>query len=132
MMIRRLRLIVGISLLASTSFKPSLLAQMDASTDNHSTLNDGINDTALTAKAKDALRDDKNTSGATDAIHVQSSRGVVTLTGDVASQITAERAQLIVAQLAGVRDVVNDLKYPHVATGVDSKPIVAPPTTPDR
>jgi len=58
---------------------------------------------------------------------VQTNGGVVTLTGDVTSQATAERAQILVAQLSGVRDVVNDLKYPHVASGVDSNPTVAPP-----
>jgi hypothetical protein len=133
MMIRRYYLILGISMLASAFlFTPSLLAQMGGSTGNHATLSDGINDTAIIVRAKAALTDDKNTSGATDAIHVQSNRGIVTLTGDVASQITAERAQMIVAQLSGVRDVVNDLKYPPVAAGVDSNLIVAPPIAPNR
>jgi osmotically-inducible protein OsmY len=63
----------------------------------------------------------------TDAIHVETKAGVVTLTGEVASQVTADRAQMLVAQLVGVRDVVNDLKYPHVASGVDSNPTVSPP-----
>jgi osmotically-inducible protein OsmY len=61
------------------------------------------------------------------AIHVQTNHGIVTLTGDVASQATAEHAQKVAAGLLGVRDVVNDLKYPH-PTGSNLVPIVAPPT----
>jgi hypothetical protein len=30
----------------------------------------------------------------------------------------------------GVRDVVNDLKYPHAASGMNSAPIVVPPASP--
>jgi hypothetical protein len=49
------------------------------------------------------------------------------LTGDVAAQAIAEHAQGVVARLSGVRDVVNDLKYPHAAGGTNSSPIVVPP-----
>jgi len=114
---------------SALSAAPGVLAQMDTSTRNPATLTDDVDDTALTAKAKAALMDDKNTSGATDAIHVETKAGVITLTGDVASQVTAERAQMAVARLAGIRDVVNDLKYPRVASGVDSNPTVAPPAS---
>lgn len=51
----------------------------------------------MTATAKAALRDDKGTSGTVDAIHVQTDSGVVTLTGDVATQAMAENAQTVVA-----------------------------------
>jgi hypothetical protein len=127
---RKNYLILGISALANVWLpSPSLMAQMDAPIQTHPTLNDKANDRAITANAKLALTSDKNTSGATDAIHVQTSGGIVTLTGDVASQATAERAQTVVAQLSGVRDVVNDLKYPHIAGRIDSTPAVAPPAS---
>jgi osmotically-inducible protein OsmY len=102
---------------------------MDAPADTHSgaTLEDETNDTAITAKVQAALARDQDTSGAADAIHVQTNGGVVTLTGDVAAQAIAEHAQGVVARLSGVRDVVDDLKYPHAAGGMNSSPIVVPP-----
>ena len=57
------------------------------------------------------------------------SGGIVTLTGDVTQQAISEHAQLVVARLPGVRDVVNDLKFPHAAGGVNSGPIVVPPAS---
>jgi hypothetical protein len=65
------------------------------------------------------------------AIHVQTYGGIVTLTGDVASPATAEHAQTVVAQVSGVRDVVNDLKYSHPSGG-GSGPRVVPPAAPAR
>jgi hyperosmotically inducible periplasmic protein len=109
-------------------FVPSVLAEADTATPSPK---DRANDVALTANAKDALLADKATAGAADAIHVQTTDGIVTLTGDVASQATAERAQKVTARLLGVRDVVNDLKYPHLPGSV-SAPIVAPPTNASR
>jgi len=128
---RRYYLAIGIPSLAGVLWFSPLCAQMDAPIESRPTLQDKTNDTAITAKAKAALTNDKNTSGASDAIHVQTDGGVVTLTGDVASQATAEHAQTVIAQLCGVRDVVNDLKYPHVAGGDDSSPAVAPPAHSD-
>jgi hyperosmotically inducible protein len=125
--------ILGLAAFTGTlSFAPCVLAQADAPADSHSgvTLKNEVNDTAVTAKVKAALRADKDTSGATDAIHVQTNGGVVTLTGDVATQATAEHAQMVVARIAGVRDVVNDLKYPYAAKGGNSSPIVVPPAAP--
>jgi hypothetical protein len=106
-------------------FAPSVLAQADTTAPSPE---DRTNDVAITAKTKAALSDNKDTAGAADAIHVQTNGGVVTLTGDVASQATAEHAQTVAAGLLGVRDVVNDLKYPH-SNGSSSGPIVAPPTS---
>ena len=103
-------------------------AQADPAASNHGeiTTRDKLDDAAITTKVKEALTRDKNTSGASSAIHVLTSRGVVTLTGDVTSQATAEQAQQAVAQVPGVRDVVNDLKYPHMT---DSHPNVIPPAS---
>ncbi len=109
-------------------YVPSVLAEADMTTPSPK---DRTNDVALTANTKAALSADKATAGAADAIHVQTTDGVVTLTGDVASQATAEHAQKVVARLLGVRDVVNDLKYPHLP-GSTSAPIVAPPTSASR
>jgi osmotically-inducible protein OsmY len=109
---RRYGFILGVSALAVTlSFVPCVVAQMDAPADIHSgsTLKEKTNDTAVTEKVQAALTRDKNTSGAVDAIHVQTHGGVVTLTGDVAAQTIAEHAQMVVARLPEVRDVVNDL-----------------------
>ena len=127
---RKYGFILGVLALAGTlSVVPCVLAQTNAPADSHSraTLKDEMNDTAVTSKVKAALRGEKDTSGAADAIHVQTSGGVVTLTGDVATQATAEHAQMVVARIAGVRDVVNDLKYPPAARGMNSGPIVVPP-----
>ena len=100
-------------------FVPSVLAQADT---------DRTPDVAITANIKAALSADKETAGAADAIHVQTNDGVVTLTGALSSQATAERAQKVAAGLQGVRDVVNDLKYPH-SPGSNSAPVVVPPTS---
>jgi hypothetical protein len=142
---------LGICFLAGTlSFVPCVLAHADASlasldgatpragilqsgpgalaqADITASPKDRTNDVAITANTKAALSADKETAGAGDAIHVQTNDGIVTLTGDVASQATAEHAQTVTARLLGVRDVVNDLKYPH-SPGSNSVPIVAPPT----
>jgi hyperosmotically inducible protein len=109
-------------------FVSGVLAQADTTTPSPK---DRTNDVAITANTKAALSADKVTAGAADAIHVQTNNGVVTLTGDVASQTTAEHAQTVAAGLVGVRDVVNDLKYPHTP-GSASAPIVAPPTSASR
>ena len=130
---RRCRFILGLSAIASTvSFAPCVVAQTNAPAPTHSgvPLKDEANDMALTTKVQAALARDQDTSGAADAIHVQTTGGVVTLTGDVAAQAIAEHAQGGVARLSGVRDVVNDLKYPHAAGGMNSSPIVVPPAAP--
>jgi hypothetical protein len=127
---RRCRFILGLSALAGTlSFAPCVVAQTNAPAPIHSgaPLKDETNDTALTTKVQAALARDQDTSGAADAVHVQTTGGVVTLTGDVAAQAIAEHAQGVVARLPGVRDVVNDLKYPHAAGGMNSSPIVVAP-----
>jgi osmotically-inducible protein OsmY len=113
----------------TSSFAPCTRAQINtpAETRSGAMLKDETNDRALTAKAQAALARDKGTSGPAEVIHVQTNGGVVTLTGDVAAQAIAEHVQGVVAQLSGVRDVVNDLKYPHAAGSMDSYPIVVPP-----
>jgi hyperosmotically inducible periplasmic protein len=127
---RRYGLFLGISALASAlSFAPCTLAQTDTSANSQSsaTAKDEMTDTAVTAKVKDALASDKDSSPVASAIQVQTTAGVVTLSGNVDTQATAEYAQMVVARLAGVRDVVNDLKYPGGAAAMNSAPPVMPP-----
>jgi osmotically-inducible protein OsmY len=50
-----------------------------------SPLKDEINDGAITAKVKNALAKDKDTSSSIEVIHFQTYGGVVTQTGNVAS-----------------------------------------------
>ena len=66
-------------------------------------MKDKSNDAAMRSKVAAALAEDKDTASASGAIHVQANGGVVILTGDVATQTTAEKAQMVVARLAGVR-----------------------------
>jgi hypothetical protein len=114
----------GTSTPRTLQFVPDVVAEADST---KASPKDRTNDIAMTANTTAALSADKKTAGAADAIHVQTNDGIVTLTGDVASQATAERAQKVAARVLGVRDVVNDLKYPHLA-GSNSVPVVAPPS----
>jgi hypothetical protein len=124
--------IVGVSALAGTlSMVPSVFAQsgMPAPDEGkNATMKAEMDDTAVTAKAQSALRDDKDTASAADAIKVQTNGGVVTLMGDVPTQAAAEHAQMVVARLSGVRDVVNDLKYPSGSSAA-AAPSVMPPAS---
>jgi osmotically-inducible protein OsmY len=66
-------------------------------------------DTALTAKVKTALHDDKVTSG--HDIHVTTVASVVTLRGSVSSDVAAE-AEKVAQNTSGVKRVRNKLKVP--------------------
>jgi hyperosmotically inducible protein len=68
-----------------------------------------ITSTKITAKAKAALLTDDNTKHST--INVKTKRGVVTLSGKVDSEATAQHAQEVVSQIEGVKEVRNRLKY---------------------
>src|ERR1700674_3426930 len=104
---KRCRFILGLSALAGTlSFAPCVVAQTNAPAPIHSgaPLKDETNDTAITTKVQAALARDQDTSGAADAIHVQTNGGVVTLTGDVAAQGIAEHAPMGEARAPGIDD----------------------------
>jgi osmotically-inducible protein OsmY len=128
---RKFGIILGASMVASVlSLSPSVRAQnaFGLDTSPAAVIRDKSNDAAMTSKASAALAEDKDTAGASSAIHIQTNGGVVVLTGDVASQTTAEKAQTVVARLDGVRDVVNDLKYPSPSkSGAETNPQVVPP-----
>ena len=64
-----------------------------------------VKDTAITAKVKPALHDDKLTKGSD--IHVDTVGGVVTLSGAAPSTEAAQRAMQLAQQTTGVR-VVKD------------------------
>jgi len=64
-------------------------------------------DTAITAKVKTALHQDKELGDRN--IHVDTTAGVVALTGQVPSRATAKRAEQIVMQTEGVKSVSNQL-----------------------
>jgi hyperosmotically inducible protein len=66
-----------------------------------------ISDTAITAKVKTALHENKITKGAD--IHVKTVAGVVTLKGTVPSADTAATAQQVAEQTDGVKVVRNEL-----------------------
>src|SRR5258707_4811340 len=91
--------IFGVSALAGTlSLVPCVFAQTGVpAPDGGTTMKGEMDDTAITSKAKAALRDDKDTASAADAIKVQSNGGVVMLMGDVPTQAAAAHAQMVMA-----------------------------------
>jgi hyperosmotically inducible protein len=126
------RALLSLSALASTlAVAPGVWAQSGTATDTagSATMNmkDQMTDTAVTSKVTAALSEDKDTSALASVIHVDTMGGVVTLTGDVPSKEAAEHAQMVVARLSGVRDVVNSLKYPSASGHADAVPQVVPP-----
>ena len=64
-------------------------------------------DTAITAKVKTALHQDKELGDR--VIHVDTTAGIVTLAGQVPSRATAARAEQIAMQTEGVKSVSNQL-----------------------
>jgi hyperosmotically inducible periplasmic protein len=66
-----------------------------------------LSDTAITAKVKTALHENKLTAG--HDIHVDTVAGVVTLSGTVPSADTAATAQRLAQETSGVKKVRNDL-----------------------
>ena len=69
-----------------------------------------VDDSALTAKVKTALHEDKVTTG-TD-IHVTTVAGVVTLRGAVPSEDVKAHAEQVARDTTGVKGVKNKLKFP--------------------
>jgi len=69
-----------------------------------------VDDTALTAKVKAALHDDKITSKSD--IHVTTTAGVVALHGAVASKEVSAHAEQIARDTKGVKGVRNRLMVP--------------------
>ena len=73
-----------------------------------------VKDTAITAKVKRAIHDDKRI--VDSDIDVDTTAGIVTLHGKVPSRLIAERAENLAMQTEGVRSVHNQLTVvPRVA-----------------
>lgn len=66
-----------------------------------------LSDTAVTAKVKTALHENKTTKGAD--IHVDTVAGVVTLKGSVPTADISATAQQVAQQTSGVKEVRNEL-----------------------
>lgn len=73
-----------------------------------------LSDTAITAKVKSALHENKVTSGSD--IHVNTVAGVVTLKGTVSSADAEVTAQQVAQQTKGVKEVKNELTMASTAT----------------
>ena len=73
-----------------------------------------VADTAITAKVKTALHENKITKGGD--IHVRTVDGVVTLEGTARSSQESEAAQHVAQQTSGVRQVRNELTTASTAT----------------
>ena len=70
-----------------------------------------VQDEALEAKVKSILDENKDTRNI-GTVHVDASRGVVTLSGAVGSKLEALRAAQVTSEVTGVKSVRNDLHYP--------------------
>jgi hyperosmotically inducible periplasmic protein len=66
-----------------------------------------VKDTAITAKVKTALKDNRTLRH--DEIHVSTTAGVVTLKGDVPTPAAATKAENLAKETEGVKDVHNEL-----------------------
>jgi hyperosmotically inducible periplasmic protein len=79
-----------------------------ASAGGSSTLGTAVDDTAITARVKSALLAESDVSGL--AISVETSNGVVQLTGDVDNQAQIAKAEQIARAAEGTKSVQNQLK----------------------
>ena len=110
-----LTLIVAVALAGSARAQSASTQMKEAGSDAESAVSHAyhgtvtaVDDTALTAKVKDALHNDKTTTGAD--IHVTTVAGVVTLRGKVASGDISDHAQALAQTTSGVKSVRNKLK----------------------
>ena len=95
---------------ASESMHDAGKSAESAVTDVYHGTKTAVTDSAVTAKVKTALHEDKITSG-TD-IHVTTVAGVVTLKGAVPSGDVAAQAEKVAQNTEGVTRVKNKLKHP--------------------
>ncbi len=97
---------------ASSDMKSAGSSAADAATDAYHGTARAVKDTAITAKVKTALHDDRITKG-TD-IHVNTVAGVVTLSGTAPSAEVAQRAMELAQQTSGVHNVKNAITLAQV------------------
>jgi hyperosmotically inducible periplasmic protein len=97
---------------ASSDMKSAGSSAADAATEAYHGTARAVKDTAITAKVKTALHDDRITKG-TD-IHVDTVAGVVTLSGTAPSAEVAQRAMELAQQTSGVHNVKNAITLAQV------------------
>lgn len=97
---------------ASSDMKSAGSSAADAATQAYHGTTRAVKDTAITAKVKTALHDDRITKG-TD-IHVNTVAGVVTLSGTATSAEVAQRAMELAQQTNGVHSVKNAITLAQV------------------
>lgn len=97
---------------ASSDMQSAGSSAANAASDAYQGTARAVKDTAITAKVKTALHDDKITTG-TD-IHVDTIAGVVTLSGTAPSAGVAQRAMELAQQTSGVHDVKNAITIAQV------------------
>jgi len=78
------------------------------STETRRSAGETMDDSAITAKVKTALLQDKDVSGL--AVNVNTYRGVVQLTGFVDDDTQRSKAESIAKDVSGVQSVKNDLQ----------------------
>lgn len=103
--------LVAIVLLSGASITASQAASADKAAPVQSTLlaaNAAVSDDAITSSAKAALSSDAQI--ATLPINVSTKKGVVILSGEVPSAEAGDRVVQLIASVAGVKEVKNDLK----------------------
>lgn len=98
--------LVAIVLLSGASISASYAA--DAAVAPLLAANAAVTDEAITASAKAALSADAQLAGL--PISVSAKKGVVILSGEVPSAEAGDRVVQMVASVAGVKEVKNDLK----------------------
>ncbi|HJU29492.1 MAG TPA: BON domain-containing protein [Candidatus Binataceae bacterium] len=70
-----------------------------------------VKDEALEGKVKAILHENKDTRDIGD-VDVEADHGVVTLSGNVGSELESIRAAQVASEVSGVKSVRNDLRYP--------------------
>jgi hypothetical protein len=98
--------------------QPAVPASNNSSTANdtgNNKVTNALKDTDITAKVKYALHENDETSG--KDIHVATSNGVVTLTGQVSQRREARTAMRLTRRTEGVREVINDLQVVRHISG---------------
>jgi osmotically-inducible protein OsmY len=78
-----------------------------ASTETRESTGEYIDDSAITAKVKAALFNDKNVSGF--AVNVETFKGVVQLSGFVNTPEEKKQAEAVASRVNGVRSVANNI-----------------------
>jgi hyperosmotically inducible protein len=96
----------GTGTAATTPASPSTPATPDTNADNKSA-GAAVDDTVTTTKVKTALLADSDIKGL--QINVDTSNGVVTLSGAVDNQTQIDRAGKLAADVQGVKSVTNNL-----------------------